>query len=84
MPISVYDTYVDGKRGEMHFDVYLPERNDEKAIEAAKKFVNSIGEKDAKVTAKRCSYCHSERTTPEIAKEIKKNGYYILKMSNNL
>lgn len=84
MQINVYDTWVEGKRGRMHFDVYLPNRDDKGAIKAAKEFLNSIGEKDAKVTSRECSYCHSQGTTPEIEKEIKNKGYYIYKMSSNL
>lgn len=84
MQIHVYDTWVKGTRGTMHFDVYLPEKNDKGAIKFAKEFVNSLGEKDAKVTSNECSYCHSQGTTPEIAKEIEKNGYYIFKMSDNI
>jgi lipopolysaccharide biosynthesis regulator YciM len=81
MQINVYDTYVKAGDGHtMHFDVYTAIKDEKKAVEYARKFVDSKGEKNAKVTASECQFCHSQSTTPEIEAEIKKNGYYIYKM----
>ncbi len=77
----VYDTYVKTKDGRlMHFDVIIDKKDDAKAIEYAKEWLNSIGEKDVKISSKECQFCHSEVASPEIEKEIKNKGYYIYKM----
>jgi hypothetical protein len=81
MDINVYDTYVTKKDGTtMHFDVFMPVKDGKKAIESAKKFVESVGEKDAKVTSDQCGFCHVQKATPKQEQEIKKNGYAIVKM----
>lgn len=80
MEIHVYDTWVEGSKGTIHFDVFLPNKDDKKAVESARKFLDSIGEKNAKVSSKECSFCHSQGTTKEVEDEIKKNGFYIYKM----
>ncbi len=77
----VYDTYVKTKDGRlMHFDVIIDKKDDAKAIECAKEWLNSIGEKGVEVSSKECQFCHSEVGSPEIEKEIKNKGYYIYKM----
>jgi hypothetical protein len=58
----------------------LKKKDDKKAIASAKQWVESIGEKDAKVTQDECSFCHSQGATPEQEKEIKAKGYFIYKM----
>ncbi len=77
----VYDTYAKAKDGRlMHFDVIIPQKDDTKAIEYAKEWLNSIGQKEVEVTTKQCQFCHSEVASPEIEKEIQQKGYYIYKM----
>jgi len=45
MEIHVYDTYVEAKDGHtMHFDVITDVKDHDKAIEYAKKWLNTIGE----------------------------------------
>lgn len=83
MEVNVFDTYVESSKGvTMHFDVLTEkkEKDVKKAIEYAKIWLKSINEGSAKVTSEECSFCHSQATTPEIEKEIKKNGFYIVKM----
>lgn len=81
MEIQVYDTYVTAKDGHtMHFDVYTGKKDDKKAIEFAKQWLASIGEKDAKVTQDECSFCHHQGAKPDQEKEIKEKGYFIYKI----
>ena len=59
MEIHVYDTYVKAKDGHtMHFDVFTAVKDDQKAIEYAKQWL-TIGEGDAAVTSRECSFRHS-------------------------
>ena len=85
MEIYVYDTYVKAKDGHtMHFDVYSGVRDDAKAVEQAKQWLEEIGEGDAVITSKECNFCHVDsRGVPEpIEKQIKEKGFYIYKMEN--
>ena len=57
MDIHVYDTYVEAKDGRiMHFDVYSGVRDDAKAVEQAKQWLEEIGEGDAVITSKECQF----------------------------
>jgi len=81
MEIHVYDTYVKAKdQHTMHFDVFMAERNDEKAIEYAKHWLNSIGEADAVVSSKECRFCHSQSAPADVISSIQQQGYYIYQM----
>ncbi len=81
MDIHVYDTYVKAKDGHtMHFDVFAEIQDPNKAIENAKKWLDSIGEGEAKVTSEECQFCHTQGAAPHIEEEIKNNGYFIYKM----
>lgn len=55
--VHVYDTWVKGKKGKLHFDVMTTQ---EKALTLAKKHLVEIGEPDAVITLKECQFCHSE------------------------
>lgn len=82
MEIFVYDTYAKAKNGDlMHFDVFINERNDDKAYEYAKKWLDEIGADAELLKQEHCSFCHSQPIDqPEIAKEIEENGRFIYKM----
>lgn len=81
MQIHVYDTYVETKKyGTVHFDVITDKKDDKKAIEYAKKYLASIGEGSATVTAEECQFCHSQGAPEAVEAGIKKDGYYIQKM----
>jgi len=81
MEIYVYDTYVKAKNGDtMHFDVYSGVRDDAKAVEQAKQWLETIGEGDAVITSKECQFCHSQGAPPQVENEIKENGFFIQKM----
>lgn len=82
MEVKIYDTWVKGKKGTIHFDVALEEKtgNDKLAVESAKKYLESIGEKDAKITGTECNFCHTQGASAKIEKDIKKNGFGIIRM----
>jgi hypothetical protein len=56
--VHVYDTWVNGKKGKLHFDVMTT--NEEQALTLAKQYLVGIGESDAVVTLKECQFCHNE------------------------
>ena len=81
MDIHVYDTYVEAKDGRiMHFDVYSGVRDDAKAVEQAKQWLEEIGEGDAVITSKECNFCHTQGAPPQVENEIKEKGFFIQKM----
>jgi len=82
MDIQVFDTWVKGSKGEIHFDVFMPKGKKEKdAVESAAIFLKTIGEDKAQITSKECSFCHIQQAKPEEEKEINTNGYFIYKMA---
>ncbi len=81
MEVHVYDTYVKAHDGHtMHFDVITNIQDSTKAIGYAKKWLETIGENNAKVSTEECQFCHSQGAPEPIADEIKKNGFFIQKM----
>jgi len=81
MDIHVYDTYVKAKDGHtMHFDVFTAVKDANKAIEFAKKWLTSIGEDEAHITSKECSFCHIQRASTDVIEAINQDGYFIYKM----
>lgn len=81
-PIHVYDVWAKSAAGRtLHFDVILPVRDDELALQSAKTWLTSIGEENASVTAQTCAFCHTEaEASPEMAADIARDGYAIYKM----
>ena len=81
MEVYVYDTYVEAKDGRtMHFDVFSGVRDDAKAVEQAKQWLETIGEGDAVITSKECQFCHSQGAPEPVENEIKEKGFFIYKM----
>ena len=82
MPIShVFDTYAKTSTGKtLHFDVVLDEQDQQKAVNYAKEWLQSIGEKDAIVTSGNCFFCHSVEAPMELRQQINAHGYAIYKM----
>lgn len=77
----VFDTYAKTKKGSiMHFDVVLDEQNQEKAIDYAKQWLQSIGEGDAIVTGENCYFCHSAEAPADLRQQIDSQGFAIYKM----
>ena len=81
MDFHVFDTYVKAKDGHtIHFDVVTDKNSNEKAIEYAKKWLESIGEETSIVTSEECKFCHTQSVSEEIEIEIMTSGYFISKM----
>ena len=81
MNFHVFDTYVKSNDGNtMHFDVITDKKDSTIAISFAKEWLESIGEKNAKVTTEECKFCHSESVAEDIEIEIMTKGYFIVKM----
>lgn len=56
--VQVYDTWVKGKNGKLHFDVMTTSQD--KALTLAKQYLVSIGEPQTVITLRECQFCHSE------------------------
>ena len=81
MEFHVFDTYVKAKDGHtMHFDVVTDKKDNDAAIQYAKKWLSSIGEEGAQVTTEECKFCHSQTVPDEIEIDIMTDGYHIAKM----
>jgi hypothetical protein len=82
MECAVYDTYVQKKDGKtMHFDVIVEDGTPhEKAIEYGKKYLESVGQTEQKISQEECQFCHIQEAPPLVQKAIKQNGYWIQKM----
>ena len=82
MQCAVYDTYVTKKDNRvMHFDVIVQaDTPQEKAIEYGKKYLESVGEGDQRMTQEECQFCHIQEAPEKIEKEIAAKGYYIQQM----
>ncbi|MCP9451200.1 MAG: DUF2024 family protein [Nitrospira sp.] len=77
--VHVYDTWVMGKKGRIHFDVMTTD--EATALKLAKEYLISIGEPDASVTSKECQFCHSEPVfmfSPEQQKQFREKGGFIV------
>ena len=84
MNVSVWDTYVSRKDDAlMHFDILVPENTEqEKVIEAARKYLATKPFVNGLPAMKQCRHCHIERATDEVVKAINERGYFILEMQN--
>lgn len=82
MKIAVYDTYYTSPTGKLlHFDVLVEHGvTPDKALEYARRWLDSIGEKGSELKQERCSYCHSENAPEPLKQVIEKDGHYILQM----
>jgi len=79
--IHVYDTWVNGKNGRIHFDVMTTD--EVTALKLAKEYLIGIGEPNAAVTTKECQFCHSEPLvmfSAEQQKQVKEKGGFIVPM----
>jgi hypothetical protein len=56
--VHVYDTWVTGKNGRVHFDVMTTD--EKKALVLAQQYLVEIGEPTSVITLKECQFCHSE------------------------
>jgi heterodisulfide reductase subunit B len=79
--IHVYDTWVNGKKGRIHFDVMTTDETT--ALKLAKEYLASIGELNTAVTTKECQFCHSEPLvmfSAEQQKQVREKGGFIVPM----
>ena len=77
--VHVYDTWVRGKNGLLHFDVMTTD--EATALKLAKQYLESLGEQEVSVTLKECQFCHSEPLvmfSAEQQKQFKDHGGFIL------
>ena len=62
----------------MHFDVIVQaDTPQEKAIEYGKKYLESVGEGDQRMTQEEYQFCRIQEAIEKIEKEIAARGYYI-------
>lgn len=79
--VKVFDTWVDGKRGRLHFDVMTTD--DATALRLAKDYLIRIGEPEAAIAAKECQFCHNEPLvlfSAEQQRQFQENGGFILEL----
>ncbi|WP_447977623.1 DUF2024 family protein [Candidatus Nitrospira bockiana] len=79
--VKVFDTWVTGKNGTLHFDVMTTD--EETALRLAKEYVRNLGESEGLVTTKACRFCHSEPLvffSAEQQRELKERGGFIVRM----
>lgn len=79
--IRVYDTWVNGKNGRIHFDVMTTD--EATALRLAQEYLASIGEPNVAVTTKECQFCHSEPLvmfSAEQQEQAKTKGGFIVPM----
>ncbi len=77
--VKVFDTWVTGKKGTIHFDVMTTD--EATALKLAKEYLNGIGETGAAVTTEECQYCHSEPLaffSAEQRKQFREDGGFIV------
>ena len=82
--VKVFDTWVNGKQGKLHFDVMATDETT--ALRLAKQHLATIGEADTAVTAKECQFCHSEPLvffSVEQQRQLKEHGGFIVNYRPN-
>lgn len=78
----VFDTYAKTTQGKIiHFDVVINEQVQQKALDCAQNWLQSISQGDATVTSGNCYFCHSVDKLPaNLALEFDTLGYAIYKL----
>jgi hypothetical protein len=77
--VHVFDTWVRGKNGLLHFDVMTTD--EATALKLAKRYLEGLGESAVTVTLKECQFCHSEPLvmfSAEQQKQFQEEGGFIL------
>ena len=80
--VHVFDTWVKGKKGLLHFDVMTSD--EATALTLAKKHLASLGEGDVPVTVKECQFCHTEPLvmfSSEQQRQFREQGGFIVSFS---
>lgn len=79
--VKVFDTWVQGKQGTLHFDVMTTDQDT--ALRLAKEYLASIGEAEATITTEECQFCHSEPLvffSAEQQRQFNEGGGFIVKL----
>ena len=77
--VHVYDTWVEGKKGTIHFDVMTTDAAT--ALKLAREYLTGIGEADATVTTEECQFCHNEPLvmfSAEQQQQFREQGGFII------
>lgn len=79
--VKVFDTWVNGRQGRLHFDVMTTD--EATALKLAKQHLESLGEAGASVTTKECQFCHSEPLaffSVEQQRQLRERGGFIVSL----
>ncbi len=79
--VRVFDTWVEGKKGTIHFDVMTTDQ--ETALRLAKDYLVSIGEPEAMITTEECQFCHNEPLvffSADQQRQFREHGGFIVKL----
>lgn len=85
MKIAVWDTYVErADKKVMHFDILVSqELQDEKQVfNFGMSYLESKPFKTGEVNSEECIFCHVERASDQVIKDIGEKGYHIIEMQN--
>ena len=85
MKVSVWDTYVQRKDGNlMHFDIVVPERVTEpqQVYGYGKSYLKDKPVLTDTLSAAECRFCHIEKAPEHIEAQINQQGYHIIEMEN--
>jgi hypothetical protein len=77
--VHVYDTWVQGTKGRIHFDVMTTD--EATALTLATRYLERLGEGDRPVTVKECQFCHSEPLvmfSAEQQRQFREEGGFIV------
>ena len=80
--VHVFDTWVKGTKGLLHFDVMTTD--EATALTLAKQHLASLGESGVPVTVKECQFCHTEPLvmfSPEQQRQFREQGGFIITLS---
>ena len=79
--VRVFDTWVEGNNGTIHFDVMTTDQ--EAALRLAKEYLVSIGEPEAAITTEECRFCHNEPLvffSADQQRQFREHGGFILNL----
>jgi hypothetical protein len=85
MKIAVWDTYVTRKDGKvMHFDILVNEdlKDENQIFEFGKKYLKSVMQEGQNLTSKECVFCHIDKASDEVERQILNSGFAIIEMEN--
>lgn len=85
MNVSIWDTYVTRKSGElMHFDIIVPHniKDQETIFTFGKDYLQSRGEDGQQLDSRECRFCHVEEASDAMLEAIREKGYFIIELEN--